>query len=118
MVKIYDRYEFFEEFDFDVGDCKYFVFEFDKSVCNKYKFYSVLVYSGGINGGYYYAFVKFNLQVEDVQWFKFDDEYVMKEIVEKLVVEQYGSGGVVVVDSDMDVDDDLINVRVASNLRF
>ena len=118
MVKIHDRYEFPEELDLDVGDRKYLVPESDKSVRNKYKLHSVLVHSGGINGGHYYAFVKPNLQAEDAQWFKFDDEHVTKETAEKSVVEQYGSGGAAAVDSDMDADDDSTNVRVAPNLRF
>ncbi len=51
MVKIHDRYEFPEELDLDVGDRKYLVPEADKSVRNKYRLHSVLVHSGGINGG-------------------------------------------------------------------
>ena len=118
MVKIHDRYEFPEELDLDVGDRKYLVPDSDKSVRNKYKLHSVLVHSGGINGGHYYAFIRPDLQDEDAQWYKFDDEHVTKESTEKAVMDQYGSGGSVPVDSDMEADDDSTNVRVAPNLRY
>ena len=76
MVKIHDRYEFPEELDLDVGDRKYLVPEADKTVRNKYKLHSVLVHSGGINGGHYYAFIRPELQSGDAQWYKFDDEHL------------------------------------------
>jgi len=118
MVKIHDKYEFPEELDLDIGDRKYLVPEADKSIRNKYKLHSVLVHSGGINGGHYYAFIKPDLQSGDGQWFKFDDEHVTKESSEKAIVEQYGSGGTSAADSDMDGDDDMTNMRIAPNLRY
>ena len=117
MVKIHDRYEFPEELDLDVGDRKYLVPEADKSIRNKYKLHSVLVHSGGINGGHYYAFIRPDLQSADAQWYKFDDEHVTKESTEKAVTDQYGSGGTAAIDSDMEADDESANVRVAPNLR-
>ena len=120
MVKIHDRYEFPEELDLDVGNRKYLVPEADASVRNKYKLHSVLVHSGGINGGHYYAFIKPDLKdAEDAQWYKFDDEHVTKQSTEHAVMDQYGSGGTAAnVDSDMDADDDSSNMRIAPNLRF
>lgn len=120
MVKIHDRYEFPEELDLDVGDRKYLVPEADKSVRNKYRLHSVLVHSGGINGGHYYAFIKPDLKdADDAQWYKFDDEHVTKQSAEQAVMDQYGSRGTAAnVDSDMDADDDSSNMRIAPNLRF
>ena len=118
MVKIHDRYEFPEELDLDVGDRKYLVPEADKTVRNKYKLHSVLVHSGGINGGHYYAFIRPELQSGDAQWYKFDDEHVTKETKEKAVMDQYGSGGSAAADDDMEAADDVTNVRIAPNLRL
>ena len=54
---------------------------------NKYLLHSVLVHSGGVNGGHYYAYIRPDLRS---QWFKFDDERVTKEEVTKALDEQYG----------------------------
>jgi hypothetical protein len=48
---------------------------------------SVLVHSGGIHGGHYYAFIRPQL---GSQWFKFDDDRVTKETTKKAVEEQFG----------------------------
>ncbi len=58
MVKINDRYAFPETLDFDSGDRKYLTAEADHTVRNLYKLHSVLVHSGGVNGGHYYAFIR------------------------------------------------------------
>jgi hypothetical protein len=47
----------------------------------------VLVHSGGIHGGHYYAFIRPQL---GSQWFKFDDDRVTKETTKKAVEEQFG----------------------------
>ncbi|CAL8466972.1 g6508 [Coccomyxa elongata] len=86
MVKINDRYEFPEELDLDFGDGKYLSENADRSVRNLYRLHSVLVHSGGVHGGHYYAFIKPNGK----QWFKFDDEKVSVEDVKKALNEQYG----------------------------
>lgn len=87
MVKINDRYEFPEQLDLDAGDGKYLSPDADRSVRNKYLLHSVLVHSGGVNGGHYYAYIRPDLRG---QWFKFDDERVTKEEVTKALDEQYG----------------------------
>ncbi|KAK9940314.1 hypothetical protein M0R45_016982 [Rubus argutus] len=49
--------------------------------------YSVLVHSGGVCGGHYYAFIRPTLSE---QWYKFDDERVTKEDIRRALEEQYG----------------------------
>ncbi|GAQ84171.1 Ubiquitin carboxyl-terminal hydrolase [Klebsormidium nitens] len=88
MTKNNDRYEFPAELDLDRDDYKYLTEDADRSVRNKYLLHSVLVHSGGIHGGHYYAFIR--PQLRSNQWFKFDDERVTKESAKKAVEEQYG----------------------------
>ncbi|KAK1426169.1 hypothetical protein QVD17_14838 [Tagetes erecta] len=87
MVKINDRYEFPLELDLDREGGKYLSPDADKSVRNLYTLHSVLVHSGGISGGHYYAFIRPTLSD---QWFKFDDERVTKEDLKRALEEQYG----------------------------
>ncbi|KAI3696827.1 hypothetical protein L6452_29403 [Arctium lappa] len=87
MVKINDRYEFPLELDLDREDGKYLSPDADKSVRNLYTLHSVLVHSGGVHGGHYYAFIRPTLSD---QWFKFDDERVTKEDLKRALEEQYG----------------------------
>eukprot|EP00238_Polyblepharides_amylifera_P000665 CAMPEP_0196572050 /NCGR_PEP_ID=MMETSP1081-20130531/2168_1 /TAXON_ID=36882 /ORGANISM="Pyramimonas amylifera, Strain CCMP720" /LENGTH=1108 /DNA_ID=CAMNT_0041889233 /DNA_START=195 /DNA_END=3521 /DNA_ORIENTATION=- len=87
MVKINERYEFPSELDLDVENHKYLTPTADKSVRNLYRLHSVLVHSGGVHGGHYYAYIRPDL-VGD--WFKFDDERVTKEDEKRALEEQYG----------------------------
>ncbi|XP_024515070.1 ubiquitin carboxyl-terminal hydrolase 12 [Selaginella moellendorffii] len=87
MVKINDRYEFPLELDLDREDGKYLSPDADRSVRNLYTLHSVLVHSGGVHGGHYYAFIRPTLSD---QWYKFDDERVTKEEVKRAFEEQYG----------------------------
>ncbi|XP_078172392.1 ubiquitin C-terminal hydrolase 12-like isoform X4 [Carex rostrata] len=87
MVKINDRYEFPLQLDLDKDDGKYLAPDADRSVRNLYTLHSVLVHSGGVHGGHYYAFIRPSLSD---QWFKFDDERVTKEDIKKALEEQYG----------------------------
>nr|KJB73309.1 hypothetical protein B456_011G226800 [Gossypium raimondii] len=87
MVKINDRYEFPLQLDLDREDGKYLSPEADRSVRNLYTLHSVLVHSGGVHGGHYYAYIRPTLSD---QWFKFDDERVTKEDVKRALEEQYG----------------------------
>ncbi|KAK4396611.1 Ubiquitin carboxyl-terminal hydrolase 12, partial [Sesamum angolense] len=87
MVKINDRYEFPLELDLDRDNGKYLSPEADRSVRNLYMLHSVLVHSGGVHGGHYYAFIRPTLSD---QWYKFDDERVTKEDVKRALEEQYG----------------------------
>ncbi len=88
-LQINDRYEFGEDLDLDVGDGKYLAPTADRSVRNLYKLHSVLVHSGGVHGGHYYAFIRPDCKT----WLKFDDERVSKEDRSKALDEQYGGGG-------------------------
>lgn len=87
MVKINDRYEFPLQLDLDRENGKYLAPEADKSVRNLYTLHSVLVHSGGVHGGHYYAYIRPTLSD---QWFKFDDERVTKEDIKRALEEQYG----------------------------
>ncbi|XP_040994177.1 ubiquitin C-terminal hydrolase 12-like isoform X2 [Juglans microcarpa x Juglans regia] len=87
MVKINDRYEFPLQLDLDRENGKYLSPDADRSVRNLYTLHSVLVHSGGVHGGHYYAFIRPTLSD---QWFKFDDERVTKEDVKRALEEQYG----------------------------
>lgn len=88
MVKINDRYEFPEVLDLDAGDGKYLTPDADRSVRNKYLLHSVLVHSGGVNGGHYYAFIRPTLRGD--AWFKFDDERVTKEREKRALDDNFG----------------------------
>ncbi|XP_024389478.1 ubiquitin C-terminal hydrolase 12 isoform X2 [Physcomitrium patens] len=87
MVKINDRYEFPLQLDLDRENGKYLSPDADRSVRNLYTLHSVLVHSGGVHGGHYYAFIRPTLSD---QWFKFDDERVTKEEPKRALEEQYG----------------------------
>ncbi|XP_062188421.1 ubiquitin C-terminal hydrolase 13-like isoform X2 [Phragmites australis] len=87
MVKINDRYEFPLQLDLDREDGKYLSPDADRNVRNLYTLHSVLVHSGGVHGGHYYAFIRPTLAD---QWFKFDDERVTKEDAKRALEEQYG----------------------------
>ncbi|KAK6929003.1 Ubiquitin carboxyl-terminal hydrolase 7, ICP0-binding domain, partial [Dillenia turbinata] len=87
MVKINDRYEFPLQLDLDRGNGKYLSPEADRSVRNLYTLHSVLVHSGGVHGGHYYAYIRPTLSD---QWFKFEDERVTKEDIKRALEEQYG----------------------------
>ncbi|XP_026426184.1 ubiquitin carboxyl-terminal hydrolase 12-like isoform X3 [Papaver somniferum] len=87
MVKINDRYEFPLQLDLDREDGKYLSPDADRRVRNLYTLHGVLVHSGGVHGGHYYAFIRPTLSE---QWFKFDDERVTKEDIKRALEEQYG----------------------------
>eukprot|EP00268_Persea_americana_P045288 TRINITY_DN460_c0_g1_i9.p1 TRINITY_DN460_c0_g1~~TRINITY_DN460_c0_g1_i9.p1 ORF type:complete len:1159 (-),score=221.76 TRINITY_DN460_c0_g1_i9:816-4163(-) len=87
MVKINDRYEFPLQLDLDRDNGKYLSPDADRRVRNLYTLHSVLVHSGGVHGGHYYAFIRPTLSD---RWFKFDDERVTKEDMKRALEEQYG----------------------------
>ncbi|KAM3282679.1 ubiquitin C-terminal hydrolase 12 [Capsicum chacoense] len=87
MVKINDRYEFPLQLDLDRENGKYLSPDADRSIRNLYTLHSVLVHSGGVHGGHYYAYIRPTLSD---QWFKFDDERVTKEDPKRALEEQYG----------------------------
>ncbi|KAI8331821.1 hypothetical protein EDC96DRAFT_548710 [Choanephora cucurbitarum] len=79
MVKINDRHEFPTHIDLE----PYLSDTADKSMGHKYALHGVLVHSGDLSGGHYFAFVK---PGKEDKWFKFDDDRVvpcnMKEVLE------------------------------------
>ncbi|CAN4114472.1 unnamed protein product [Withania somnifera] len=87
MVKINDRYEFPLQLDLDIENGKYLSPDADRSIRNLYTLHGVLVHSGGVHGGHYYAYIRPTLSD---QWFKFDDERVTKEDPKRALEEQYG----------------------------
>ncbi|KAG6417727.1 hypothetical protein SASPL_119919 [Salvia splendens] len=89
MGKINDHYEFPLQLDLDRDDGKYLSPDADRRVCNLYTLHSVLVHSGGVHGGHYYAFIRPTLSG---QWYKFDDERVTKEDAKNALDELYGGG--------------------------
>ncbi|KAL0418388.1 UNVERIFIED_CONTAM: Ubiquitin carboxyl-terminal hydrolase 13 [Sesamum radiatum] len=86
-IMINDRYEFPLQLDLDRDNGKYLSPEADRRVRNLYTLHSVLVHSGGVHGGHYYAFIRPTLSS---QWYKFDDERVTKEDMNKALEELYG----------------------------
>ncbi|KAG6533565.1 hypothetical protein ZIOFF_007440 [Zingiber officinale] len=87
IVPINDRYEFPLQLDLDRDNGRYLSPDADRRVRNLYTLHSVLVHSGGVHGGHYYAFIRPTLSD---QWFKFDDERVTKEDAKRALEEQYG----------------------------
>ncbi|KAL0367236.1 UNVERIFIED_CONTAM: Ubiquitin carboxyl-terminal hydrolase 12 [Sesamum radiatum] len=87
MVKINNRYEFPLELDLDRDNGRYLSPEANRRVRNLYTLHSVLVHSGGVDGGHYYAFIRPTLSN---QWYKFDDERVTKQDLSKALDELYG----------------------------
>lgn len=87
MVKINERYEFPLELDLDRVGRKYLTQGADPSVRNLYLLHSVLVHSGGVHGGHYYAYIRPTLGDD---WYKFDDERVTKEDAKKATEDQFG----------------------------
>lgn len=53
-----DRYEFHDTIDLDRGDGKYLSAGADRNVRNVYRLLAVLVHSGGVHGGHYYAYIR------------------------------------------------------------
>jgi ubiquitin carboxyl-terminal hydrolase 7 len=84
--QINDRYEFPDELDLDVGNGKYLSPNADRKVRNRYRLHSVLVHSGGVHGGHYYAFIR----PSGEQWYRFEDERVTKEDDKRALDEQFG----------------------------
>lgn len=86
MIKVNDRYEFYDTIDLDRGDGKYLSAGADRNVRNVYRLLAVLVHSGGVHGGHYYAYIR----PDGAQWLKFDDERVDKADQQKAVEDNWG----------------------------
>uniref|UniRef100_A0A7S3E714 Ubiquitinyl hydrolase 1 n=1 Tax=Rhodosorus marinus TaxID=101924 RepID=A0A7S3E714_9RHOD len=91
-VKINDWYEFGNEIDLT----KYV----EKSDGNDvYVLHSVLVHSGDVNGGHYYAFIRPNPE-DGEKWYKFDDEIVTEAKPKQALDDNFGYGGEAMADAD------------------
>ena len=88
MAKINERFEFPTVLDMDRENRKYFTEEADRAVRNVYRLHSVLVHSGGPNGGHYYAYIR--PLGNDQQWYRFDDERVTKVKEKEAIEGQFG----------------------------
>ncbi|WVQ73689.1 hypothetical protein IAR50_003269 [Cryptococcus sp. DSM 104548] len=87
LVKINDRHEF--PYELDLGD---FLDESaDRSQSHVYKLHGVLVHSGDLHGGHYFALIK---PEKDGRWFKFDDDRVTP-VTDKEVLEDNFGGDMV-----------------------
>lgn len=86
MVKVHDRYEFFDQIDL-------------KPYMNKnaehynenwvYKLHGVLVHQGDVSVGHYYAMIK---PTNEDKWFKFDDDRVSRVTPYTVFDEGFGCG--------------------------
>ncbi|KAK0635236.1 hypothetical protein B0T17DRAFT_586816 [Bombardia bombarda] len=83
MMKINDRYEFPEEFDAGL----YLDKDADKSESWEYQLHGVLVHSGDLNTGHYYAFLKPN---KEGWWYKYDDDKVTKATKREVLEDNFG----------------------------
>ncbi|KAI1079311.1 cysteine proteinase [Whalleya microplaca] len=83
MMKINDRFEFPDVLDLD----PYLEKEADRSEPWIYKLHGVLVHSGDLNAGHYYAFLKPN---KDGWFYKFDDDKVTKATLRETLEENFG----------------------------
>lgn len=83
MMKINDRYEFPDVFD----AAPYLNDDADKSESWSYQLHGVLVHSGDLNAGHYYAFIKPN---KDGWFYKYDDDKVTKATSREVLEENFG----------------------------
>jgi ubiquitin carboxyl-terminal hydrolase 7 len=80
--KINDRFEFYP-----VIDLKEFAGANEEGVSTVYHLHAVLVHSGTMQGGHYYAFIRPTLGPE---WYRFDDENVRKATEKDAIDENFG----------------------------
>ncbi|EHK97964.1 putative Ubiquitin carboxyl-terminal hydrolase 21 [Glarea lozoyensis 74030] len=83
MMKVNDRYEFPETFDAE----PYLSTDADRSEPWIYKLHSVLVHSGDLNAGHYYAFIK---PTKDGWFYKYDDDKVTKATLREALEDNFG----------------------------
>jgi ubiquitin carboxyl-terminal hydrolase 7 len=83
MMKVNDRYEFPE-----VWDASPYLSEgADRSQSWMYHLHGVLVHSGDLNAGHYYAFLK---PTKDGHYYKFDDDRVTRATLREALEENFG----------------------------
>ncbi|KAJ5182979.1 Ubiquitin carboxyl-terminal hydrolase 21 [Penicillium capsulatum] len=83
MMKVNDRHVFPMEFDAS----PYLSENADKSEPWIYELHGVLVHSGGLDAGHYYAFLK---PTKDGHWYRFDDDRVNRVTEKEVLEENYG----------------------------
>lgn len=83
MTKVNDRYEFPEVFD----AAPFLSEDSDKSEPWTYQLHGVLVHSGDLNAGHYYAFLKPN---KDGWFYKYDDDKVTKATMREVLEDNFG----------------------------
>ena len=83
MMKVNDRYEFPEVFDAS----PYLSESADKSEPYLYQLHGVLVHSGDIAAGHYYAYLK---PQKDGYFYKFDDDRVTRATLKEALEENFG----------------------------
>lgn len=83
MMKVNDRYEFPETFDAS----PYLSEDADKSEPYIYNLHGVLVHSGDLNAGHYYAFIK---PTKDGWFYKYDDDRVTRATKREVLEENFG----------------------------
>ncbi len=91
MVKVNDRFEF--PFKLDVS--KYLAEEGGVHEDSEYMLHSILVHSGDLHGGHYYAYIRPSDSVDNSDnWVKFNDEYVSLVDHEEAIEGSCGGEGV------------------------
>jgi ubiquitin carboxyl-terminal hydrolase 7 len=83
MMKVNDRYEFPEVWDAS----PYLSDGADRSEPYIYHLHGVLVHSGDLNAGHYYAFIK---PTKDGHYYKFDDDRVTRATLREALEENFG----------------------------
>ncbi|KAK7207041.1 cysteine proteinase [Myxozyma melibiosi] len=83
MVKINDRHEFPLEIDLS----EFLEPQTDRSEPWVYVLHGVLVHSGDLNAGHYYALLK---PEKEGDWYKFDDDRVTRATLKEVLDENYG----------------------------
>lgn len=83
MIKINDRYEFPLEIDLS----PYLEEGSDMSEPWVYQLHGVLVHSGDLNAGHYYALLK---PTKDGHWYKFDDDRVTRATMKEVLEDNFG----------------------------
>ncbi|CAG8517017.1 2181_t:CDS:10 [Diversispora eburnea] len=86
MVKINDRHDFPMEIELS----EFLSPEADKSRSHRYLLHGVLVHSGDLHGGHYFALLK---PEKDGKWFKFDDDRVTRVTDKEVLEDNYGGEG-------------------------
>ncbi|KAJ5665218.1 Ubiquitin carboxyl-terminal hydrolase 21 [Penicillium maclennaniae] len=83
MMKVNDRHVFPMEFD----AAPYLSKDADFTEPWDYELHGVLVHSGGLDAGHYYAFLK---PSQDGHWYRFDDDRVNRVTEKEVLEENYG----------------------------